>query len=289
METSIKTQDKDDDMEDLLSSVELNQDWEGLIIVDVDHANLSDDFTFETAMRYLSLAYQLKIRQRKTEKARRIALCNRLLQLFGCSVLGEIPFEEVQFEYGSHGKPYLKHSPAISFGMSNGEQYVVQFILRQKGTGKLDVGIDIAAKSDYIGHDDVEVFRNIFSEREYNHFKACGNKLKPSLFAYYWSLKECYTKYTGLGLNYDLSRIDCGEVDVPVMSARLQCKMDEDSILFHSTWVEPDCEEIITVCRQDSDQVRWLQNGPRVYRISLLDILSFFEKTPKRSLKHSIE
>lgn len=272
-------------MDELLSSVGPGQDWEGILVVDIDAANFSDDFTFETAMRFLSLVQQVKVRQRKTEKARHIALCNRLLQLFGCSIVAATPFDEAEIEYGSHGKPYLKNHPEVAFSMSNGEQYVVQYLLRQGGTRNLDVGIDIAAKSDYTGLEDLNVFRDIFSDREYEQLEAFDNGFKGDLFAYYWSLKECYTKFTGLGLNCDLSKIDCGAIDLPSMSAGVQRKIDEVQMFFHSTWMQPACDEIVTVCRKDfsnsPSRGQWLQQGPKVYRIAIQDILLFFEKTRK--------
>lgn len=269
-------------MEDLLSSLNTKEGWEGILFVDVEDASLADDFTFEIAMRYLSLGEQIKVRRKKTVRAQKITLCNKLLQLFGCSIIGGVPFQEVRFEYGDFGKPYMNNSKGISFSMSNGDQHVVQYIFRGNSDRVVDIGVDVAAKNDYAGDSDLELFRDVFSEGEYANLKKCDTKLRPKMFAYYWSLKECYTKFTGLGLNCNLPSINFDQPQIPLKSSGIQRNLDGHSMLFHSTWIQQSSEEIVTVCREDGydirDRARWLLEGPTLFKIDLRTMLQWFER-----------
>ncbi|QLL30425.1 hypothetical protein HG536_0A02420 [Torulaspora globosa] len=268
-------------MDDLASIRKLDRDWEGILALDVKHANLTDDFTFERAIRFLPLSQQAKIYQLRTLQGKYAAVCNRLLQLFGCSIASGIGFGEVEFEHSSYGKPRMKNCPQISFSMSNGQDYVVQYICRRNDGDPAELGVDIASRDDYLGGHDLETFCEVFSDTEYKHLQSLDDGMRRKAFAFYWSLKECYSKYTGLGLNCDLSKLDYGGMQVPEVGSGSQRLIDNDSMLFYSVWIPRHGKEIVTVCRQDDLKEpalsRWLKSGPPVYRITLEDILGFLE------------
>lgn len=269
-------------MERLAAILRLDHNWEGLLVLDVKQANLEDAFTFERAIRFLSLTQQAKIHQLKTSEGRHRAVCNRLLQLFGCSIVNGVPLGEVQVEKGTYGKPRLKNCPQISFSMSNGHKYVAQYISRRKEGKPGELGVDIASSDDYIGEQDLVTFREVFSSAEYDYLQSLSNATSISrAFATYWSLKECYSKYTGLGLNCDLSKLDYGKITIPESGSGLQKVMDGIPMLFYSIWISPG-KEIVTVCRQDDlnerDRSHWLEDGPQVYNLRLEDIIRHFEQ-----------
>lgn len=269
-------------MDDLASIRRLDEDWEGILVLDVKHANLEDDFTFERAIRFLSLPQQAKIHQLKTSQGKYTAVCNRLLQQFGCSIASGTNFGETRFEQGSYGKPRMKNCLQVSFSMSNGQDYVVQYISRRNDGSSPELGVDIASKDDYLGGQDLETFCEVFSDTEYEHLQSLDDDgRRRAAFAFYWSLKECYSKYTGLGLNCDLSKLDYGGMQVPEVRSGSRRVVENHAMLFYSMWIPQNGKEIITVCRQDDlkepTASLWLKSGPPVYRLTLEDILGFLE------------
>ncbi|QLQ77991.1 hypothetical protein HG537_0A02380 [Torulaspora globosa] len=268
-------------MDRLTSIRELDVHWEGILALDVKHANLEDDFRFERAIRFLSLSQQARIHQLKTVQGKFTAVCNRLLQLFGCSIASGVEIGETLFEYGNYGKPRLKNCPQISFSMSNGRDYVVQYICRRNHGNCPELGVDIASKDDYLGDQDLEAFCEVFSEKEYEYLRSLDDCTRRSAFAFYWSLKESYTKYTGLGLNCDLSKLDYGEMQVPEVGNGSQRVIHKHAMLFYSMWIPHGGNEIITVCREDDLKKpmlsRWLKSGPPVYTLTLDDIIEFLD------------
>lgn len=268
-------------MNELISSLKSKHTGESILVIDLEHTNLIDDFFFERAIRFLPLEEQVKIHQKKTVHGKHVALCNRLLQLFGCSIFGDISYKQVEVSYGVYGKPYLKGCPEISFSMSNGQRYVIQYLSRQKGKAATEIGADIASRSDYTGDKDLQTFCDIFSSSEYRHIRSCDSAKKAELFAYYWSLKECYTKFTGLGLNCDLSSIDFGELEVPNIGKSILRAIDGNLMWFYSRWVSSSRDEILTVCRKEMSAecgvVGRLDEEPTMVEVSLLDIIRYFE------------
>lgn len=269
-------------MEVLASISRLDRNWEGLLVLDVKQANLADDFTFERAIRFLSLPQQARIHQLKTSEGKYRAVCNRLLQLFGCSAVSGVHFEDLRFDSGIYGKPRLKNCPNVSFSMSNGQDYVVQYISRCKDGNSGELGVDIASRDDYLGDQDLETFSEVFSKSEYKHLESLSIETRRSAFAFYWSLKECHSKYTGLGLNCDLSKLDFGKLTTPEVGSGSQLVIDKTPMLFYSIWVPPHDKEITTICRQDDlnepNLSRWLKDGPSIYKVTLEDIVGFLEQ-----------
>lgn len=267
-------------MEELLYQLHSSDIWNGILIVKLNYALLTDDFFFERAMRFLSLQEQAKVLNKKTIESKYAALCNRLLQMFGCAVASGTSIKNLQFSYAKYGKPRLDNSQGITFSMSNGKFYVAQYLLKTNGK-HVDIGIDIASKKDYIDVGDLEIFHDIFSTKESQHLQSYGDHQKDSLFAYYWSLKECYTKYTGTGLNCDLSKIAIGQVDPPAKDVLIRREIDDTSLSFYSRWLAPESSEIVTICYPNiysSNDIELVLEAPQTYEIPLAEILEYFEK-----------
>lgn len=270
---------QESEMEELLYQLHSNDIWNGILIVKLNNASLTDDFFFERAMRFLSLQAQVKVLKKKTIESKYATLCNRLLQMFGCAVASGTSVEGLEFSYAKYGKPRLDNSQGITFSMSNGKCYVAQYLLKTKGE-PLDIGIDIASKKDYTGLGDLEIFRDIFSTQEYKHLQSYDDHQKDSLFAYYWSLKECYTKYIGTGLNCDLSKIPIGQVDLPAKDIVIRRVIGDTSLSFYSRWLAPGSSEIVTICYPNiriSDNIEPVIRVPKIYEITLEEILEYFE------------
>lgn len=262
-------------MDELLLDLKSHDNWNGILLVELESSNLMDDYQFEQALRLLPLRTQAKIWSKKTIRGRLASLANSLLEIVGCSVASNIPVDKLRIQFGAYGKPRLENKQGISFSMSNGQRYVVQYLSR-RGNSLSEVGIDIASKEDYVDGEDIEMLRDIFSSSEYDHLKSISQEVEQkSLFAYYWSLKECYTKLTGVGLNCDLSRINFGEIELLTTPAVLERTIENFPVIFYSQWIGPDRNEVVTVCFHPNPN-RVLHNClPKLYRISLDELTQY--------------
>lgn len=102
-----------------------------------------------------------------------------------------IPFADLQFQYGSYGKPELKNtSHPLFFNMSHSGDYVVI------GVGNHPVGIDIEHKTrNYEG-----IAKRCFCDAEYEWIMEAAPEERPHRFLEIWTMKEAYIKWTGEGM-----------------------------------------------------------------------------------------
>ncbi|AJS24681.1 unnamed protein product [Saccharomyces cerevisiae] len=247
--------------------------WAGIFVVEIQEDILADEFTFEALMRTLPLASQARILNKKSFHDKCSSLCNQLLQLFGCSIVTGLNFQELKFDKGSFGKPLLDNNRFLPFSMTIGEQYVAMFLVKCVSTDEYqDVGIDIASPCNYGGREELELFKEVFSEREFNGLLKASDPC--TIFTYLWSLKESYTKFTGTGLNTDLSLIDFGAISFfPAEGASMCITLDEVPLIFHSQWFN---NEIITICMPKSISDKINTNRPKLYNISLSTLIDYF-------------
>lgn len=247
--------------------------WAGVFVVEIREDVLADEFTFEALMRALPLASQARILNKKSFHDRCASLCSQLLQFFGCSIVAGLNFRELKFDKGRFGKPFLENDRSIPFSMTTGEQCVAMSLVKCVSADECqDVGIDIASPFNYGGKEELELFKEVFSEREFNALVKASD---PCIaFTYLWSLKESYTKYTGTGLNTDLSLIDFGAISVfPAEGASMCITLNEVPLVFYSRWFN---NEIVTICmpRSISDNVN--TSKPKLYNIAFSTLIDYF-------------
>jgi 4'-phosphopantetheinyl transferase len=121
----------------------------------------------------------------------RFLLKNKLFEVTGQNS------DDIHFEIGSHGKPFLP-GKRIHFNISHSENYVAYVI------AKKEVGIDIQAQ---------RTFSNLqgLIERvsHVNEKTFLENSLNlESDFLKLWNLKEAYSKCLGLGIQVQFSNLD---------------------------------------------------------------------------------
>lgn len=256
----------------------LKDEKDVILILDVANSGLKDTFKFESAMRLLPLSEQARILGKKSQNDKIKTLCNRILQLYGYLVMsGEQKKNGLQFKRGKFGKPIVDSQMAhISFSMSNGEEHVCMYIKKNdiNDSDKLiEVGIDIASVNDQPKNEELELYKDIFTEAEYATLLKCPKEDINKLFAQYWSLKESYTKYLGCGLNIDLKQIDMGIVNInQPETIRV---INNTAIKFQSFWIPPRNEEFISICC--SNDPRNNVHPPKVYKILVNTILDHLE------------
>lgn len=117
-------------------------------------------------------------------------------------LLKETGLQDIQFEYGPYGKPYVNSSAYtnLHFNISHSGDYFV-------GAVSLDcfIGIDIEQIKP-VEFDCIEYF---MSEQEIIQFH--GFPLKEDKLDYFytiWTLKEAYSKMIGMGLNMNLTKVN---------------------------------------------------------------------------------
>jgi 4'-phosphopantetheinyl transferase len=107
---------------------------------------------------------------------------------------------EIEFEYGPHGKPYLKNpgrSADVSFNLSHSEDVALVAVTRGR-----EVGIDVERvkpKRDYL-----EVAKFYFSRQERIQLSRLPRDLRREAFFHGWARKEAFIKALGLGLAFPL-------------------------------------------------------------------------------------
>ena len=223
-----------------------------VLTLNLTKTELQDDYNFEDAIRLLPIHDQANILRKKFRNDQIRHLCNKLLQYFGCLVMvnnyDDKSLSQLKFIKGRYGKPMLQSDKTnISFSMSNGEENVCMFIWNHDNDSlDHEVGIDIASINDLQNKEELELYIDIFTEEEYLTLLNCPKDEIQKLFAYYWSLKECYTKYLGTGLNFDLKKVDIGPItkDETNISKRINGSL----IQFQTFWVPPKGQELISIC-----------------------------------------
>lgn len=241
-----------------------------VLVCKVEDDVLIDDFSYEEALRLLPLPLQAQVHAKKMIHDQYIALANRLLQL--CVSRIECGRDEVQFVPGKYGKPYLEDSHA-SFSMSNGTRYVCMFVMKTgESVTVSDVGIDIASKKDFTCVNDLEVYREVLSDYEHASIEneSSLDNMK-SRFAFYWSLKECYAKFLGVGLNMDLKTIDGSKLTLPSTE---EVENNINNLVFRSFWVNT--QEIISYCYP---KVSTGKIEPIILQLTISDIIKYMKKT----------
>ncbi len=106
--------------------------------------------------------------------------------------------EDIIIKIDRYGKPYLSKIQNIQFNISHsGDWVVVAF-----STGH--IGIDI----EKIGDFDVDIAKTYFLDTEFQELYQNKNIKKKERFFEYWTLKESYVKFKGLGLFIPLNSFE---------------------------------------------------------------------------------
>ncbi|XP_069615327.1 L-aminoadipate-semialdehyde dehydrogenase-phosphopantetheinyl transferase isoform X4 [Ranitomeya imitator] len=124
----------------------------------------------------------------------------------------QIPWDKIVLDRSAKGKPFLvsgipPHIPNFSFNVSHQGDFAVL-----AAESELQVGVDIM-KTDRPGSGSTEEFFRImhrqFTEREWRSIKHAGSDgAQLDMFYRHWALKESFTKAIGVGLGFNLQRIE---------------------------------------------------------------------------------
>lgn len=165
---------------------------------------LNDDLSsidWEAALPLLSEQRRQQVLQFKHEQGRKtcagayLLLCEALRKEYNIS---ELPV----FEYGEHGKPFIKGHPEIHFNISHCKEAVACV------TSTRPVGIDVESIRSY--HE--SLVRYTMNEKEVEQIERAE---RPDVeFIRLWTMKEAMLKLSGKGLTDNLKSVLTGNEQI---------------------------------------------------------------------------
>lgn len=110
--------------------------------------------------------------------------------------------EGVDFCYGEHGKPFLRHNPNnLQFNLAHSHDLIIYGFLHQ-----FQIGVDIEyIRDDFLPNDLVNYVFSDSEKKDYNTLKDSEKKLA---FYHAWTRKEAFVKAIGKGLFQSLEKIE---------------------------------------------------------------------------------
>lgn len=175
------------------------------------------DFNFEESLPLLSKQRReqaLKFRNdlgRCTCAAAYLLLCEGLQREYG---MMDLPI----FEYGEHGKPFIKGNPDIHFNMSHCREAVICVL------SDAPVGVDVESVRT-LNESLVRYTMNDGEQQEIFH-----SDRSDIAFTRFWTMKEAVLKCSGEGLTRDLKTVLAGVSGI-------------------ETVVSPDLRYVYSICR----------------------------------------
>lgn len=147
----------------------------------------------------LTPARRRGILKKKQDPDKINALLSRLLVLSEISRRTGIPQNKVRFDFGTHGKPYIKGG-GLQFSLSHTSGAVcAAFSEGSEIPDTGEIGVDIENRGRRVNP---VIYKRSLSEKEKDLVRS------PEDFIRCWVKKEAFLKRTGLGLVCDLRGID---------------------------------------------------------------------------------
>lgn len=145
-------------------------------------------------MGCLSGARQNGILKKKNDNDRINALLSQLLVLSELARRTELPVRKIKFEFGTHGKPYLKQDSGIQFSLSHTNGAICAAF-----SDKEEIGIDIERKDRRINQ---TMYKRVLSDEEMSQLTSNSDFLR------FWVQKEAFLKRLGIGITRDLRGVN---------------------------------------------------------------------------------
>ena len=147
---------------------------------------------FSPFTEFVSEKRRKKIDRFYFEKDKLLSLFAGLLVRFCIIRKYNIPNSEIEFNFGTHGKPYLSNAENYNFSLSHSGKCVAF------AESDFPVGIDVEQVKDF----DSDIAKRYFSENERKYIENSSDFNRA--FAEIWTSKESYIKMTGDGLSVPL-------------------------------------------------------------------------------------
>lgn len=153
-----------------------------------------DETAFQRMWGQVSEQRREKARKYQFRKDAVLSLCGEMLIRYGYSKHFGIG-SPITFRENDYGKLYVQEADNFYFNLSHSGHYVICAVAKE------EVGVDI----EEIRQDlELEISR-FFHPKEYHIIMQAGDEQQIPLFFRYWTAKESYIKYRGMGLSLELS------------------------------------------------------------------------------------
>ena len=147
-------------------------------------------------LKFLSNERKNKILNYRQEKNRITCLYSGLLVRLALIRFYKCRNEDLKFEIGKYGKPFLSKKSKMNFNLSHSGDYI--FL----GISEDIIGVDI----EKIRHYDTAIVKRCFHPLEIDYIQKARNK--DLAFCIIWTRKEAYFKCIGTGLSKDINLIN---------------------------------------------------------------------------------
>lgn len=151
----------------------------------------------EGYMGCLSGARRKGVLKKKNSADRINALLSQLLILSELTGRTGLPLRKIRFEFGTHGKPYLKDG-GIWFSLSHTNGAICAAF-----SDKDEIGIDVERKDRRINE---AMYKRVLSDEEAFHLTSNSDFLR------FWVQKEAFLKRLGIGITRDLRGVNSLEL-----------------------------------------------------------------------------
>lgn len=162
---------------------------------------LTTDFNLDELLPILSEDELQRVEKIKKEEDKQLYIsCRAFLRKILARYL-EMKPQDIEFEYGKHGKPSLKGIADIQFSLSHTRELFLLGFARESAVGVdveyMEREIDIEKLSSYV-----------FSNKELDKFIIADKKLQQELFMNAWTRKEAILKAKGSGLTFPMKEVE---------------------------------------------------------------------------------
>lgn len=164
-----------------------------VLIVKADTERSFDEYCGKY-VRFVSDERRARLDRMRSERDRITSLTAELTVRMVISDTLGLSNDEIFFDYGKHGKPFLRGHSDFHFSFSHAGEYVA-FV-----SSDTPAGID--TESGKRGNE--KIAKRCFTENEYSAVYERGTES----FVRIWTCKEAYVKYLGTGLSEGLDTFD---------------------------------------------------------------------------------
>lgn len=203
-----------------------------IIIIEADgNCDISDYMKYISAERRERAARIRSDRDRILSVTAELAVRREIITELG------MKNQDISFDYGEHGKPFLHGRSDFHFSFSHSGKYIALVCSRE------NAGIDIEKKS----RGNEKIARRYFTGEEYS--RIYGNTGQNLSFAEVWTSKEAYIKFTGEGLSRGLNTFS-------VLESSTGCRFERFDL----------DEYTVTVCTESEDEIYCeIINAEKIY------------------------
>ncbi|WP_405110996.1 4'-phosphopantetheinyl transferase superfamily protein [Paenibacillus sp. FSL K6-1217] len=194
------------------------------------------------------------INKYRYEADRKRTLYGEALARFMIAKQAGVRMKDIEFGRNPYGKPYVKDQNEVFYNISHSGKYVVC------GLDIEDIGVDI----EEIREIDLDIAKRFFHVKEYADIVSREiSEQIPRLYDF-WTLKESYIKYLGVGLSKPL---DSFYFILNGQSIHL-CSKEDHAVYFHRYLIQDNYRLAACISRPDPINME---------KISLHDLAAYID------------